>query len=123
MKLQLVEWHRETFAVHLQRDVGMSLPARAELVRGIVSGPFGVYPGTAWSTGHQSNGKKRYTLVHMASQLVQLTLPREGLCRTAAEELADCDIAWESAWVLGLVGPGIEQARDVILRWKRWGEK
>lgn len=123
MRLTLTDWHRERFAVHLLADPVLSLPERSELVRGALSGPFGVYAGTPSRAGHQSNGRKAYTLVHMPSQMAHLTLPREGLCRQAAADLAACDLAWESAWVLGVVGPGLEQAQEVYRRWKSWGHR
>ena len=66
MKLQLSPaWHRETFAVHLLPDPVRALPERAELVRGVLSGPFGIYAGTPSRVGHLSDGRKAYTLVHM----------------------------------------------------------
>ena len=127
MKLQLAEWHRETFAVQLMNAPMESGPkeGRAVLVRGMVSGPFGIYPGTAWSIGHPSASRKTYTLLHMPTRVAQFTLPREGLCRQAASELASCDIAWESAWILGVVGPieEMEKAGEIYNKWRRWGER
>lgn len=125
MRLKLTDWHRETFAVHLLPDPIRAQPERAELVRGVLSGPFGIYAGTPSRAGHLSDGRKAYTLVHMPSQMAKLTLPRRFLCRKAAEEFAACDLAWESSWVLGVVGPieELEKARDIHRRWKAWGKR
>lgn len=125
MKLQLTEWHRETFAVPVYKHPGYSPEDHAALVRGHVSGPFGVYAGTLYYAGHQSHGRKMYSLIHMPSQNVPLSLPREGLCRQAAEELAQCDLDWSSAWTLGVVGPieEMEKAGEIYKKWRRWGEK
>jgi hypothetical protein len=92
---------------------------------GIVAGPFAIYAGTRWRVGHETPGRKRWTLVHAATQRAQFTLPREGLCRQAAAELAECDLAWESAWVLGVVGPipELEKAREIHLKWRQWERK
>jgi hypothetical protein len=130
MRLDLTVWHPDTFAVALLRDGIHSLPDRAELVRGVVSGPFGIYRGTPSST-KPSDSRKRYTLVHLPTQIAQLTLPRQGLCREAAQELGQCDLGWHSAWHLDLVGPieEMEKAREVHRRWstfgvrKSWGER
>jgi hypothetical protein len=124
MRLTLKEWHRETFAVHIfDRSPGHG--HRAELTRGWISGCFGVYAGSLYHVGHERPGRKVFSLIHMPSQVVQFTLPRAGLCRQAAAELADCDLAWESAWIFGVVGPPeeMEKARDVHLKWSRWGER
>lgn len=124
MKLTLKTWHRETFAVQIYSRGG-SKERRGELATGWVSGPFFVYAGDLYRVGHETQGRKEYSLIHMPTQLVQFTLPRAGLCRQAAAELAECDLAWESAWVLGVVGPPAEmaKAREVHLKWKRWGQR
>ncbi len=121
MQLTLKDWHREMFAVRLGSYGG--LPVRAEMVRGLLCGPFGIFAGTAWCTGHPSTSTKTYSLVHMPSQRVNFTLPREGLCRQAAEELAACDLAWECAWAPGVLGTPaeLEKAREIHRRWKSFG--
>jgi len=124
MRLKLTEWHRETFAVHVfDRSPTKDKGHRAELARGWVSGCFGVYAGDLYHVGHERPGPKVYSLVHMPSQVVQFTLPRMGLCRQAAEELASCDLAWESAWGPGVVGPPeeMEKAREIHNRWRSFG--
>jgi hypothetical protein len=127
MKLTLKEWHRETFAVQIFPRPGQThqQPRSAALAEVLVSGPFGVCAGNVYHVGHETPGRKVYSLIHMPSQVVQFTLPRAGLCRQAAEELADCDLAWESAWGPGVVGPipEMEKARDIHMKWKRWGER
>jgi len=127
MVLTLKEWHRQPFAVYLFAHAGQ--PRRAEVVSGMVCGPFGIYPGSFYQTGHSTTGPKEWTLVHMPSQIAHFTLPRERLCREAAVDLAGCDIAWESAWAPGLTGPGLEDLKAAFRRWKsygvrkRWGER
>lgn len=116
-------WHRQTFAVHLLADPTHALEPRAALVSGLVAGCFGIYPGTLYHAEPPDTGPRQFTLVHMPSQMAQLTLPRRYLCRKAAEEFAGCDLAWESAWVLGVVGPGLEQAREIHSRWRGWGKR
>ncbi len=121
MRLSLSVWHRKRFAVHLEPDATMALPERAELVSGIVSGPFGIYPGTAYRAGH-AHGSRLFTLLHMPSQYPKLTLPQRGLCQEAAEEFADCDLAWESAYALGVIGTAgeLERAAAITRWWKQW---
>jgi hypothetical protein len=106
-------WHRKTFAVHLLPDFSQAQGERAELVSGLVSGPFGIYHGTPYRTG-----PGRFTLVHLPSQVAKLTLPRLGLCRAAAQEFAALDLAWESAWAPGVTGPDLDRAREILARWK-----
>lgn len=118
MTLTLKEWHRKTFAVHLQSHAGR--PERAELVQGLVCGPFGIYAGNAFWTGHQSAGRKAYVLVHLPSQTPKLKLPRQGLCRRAAEEFAACDLDWSNAWAPAVTGPDLEKAREIHRRWAAW---
>lgn len=124
MKLTLKDWHRQTFAIQIfpRND---SREPRAELATGWVSGPFFVYAGDLYRVGHEAPGRKVYSLIHMPTQTVQLTLPRAGLCRQAAVELAGCDMAWESAWARGVVGllPELEKAREIHRKWKSWGER
>ncbi len=121
MQLTLREWHRKTFAVHLTGGGGAR--PRAELAQGLISGPFGIYIGTPFEVGAPEVGAKSYTLVHLPSQIAKLTLPRQGLCRQAAEEFAACDLAWESAWPFDITGPApeLEKAREIWRRWKSFG--
>ena len=124
MKLALKTWHRETFAVQIYSRSG-SKERRGELATGWVSGPFFVYAGDLYHVGHETQGRKMYSLIHMPTQVVQFTLPRAGLCRDAAAELAECDIAWESSWVHGVVGspPEMEKAREIHSKWRFWGRR
>ncbi len=123
MRLKLTEWRRATFAVHLRPDPVYSFPARAELAQGILSGPFGIYAGTPCRIDRDTSSRTAFTLVHLPSQHAKLTLPRQGLCRKAAEEFADCDLAWESGWAPGVSGadPEVEKAQEIYRRWKSWG--
>ncbi|HYQ84764.1 MAG TPA: hypothetical protein VEP28_12285 [Rubrobacter sp.] len=106
-------WHRKTFAVHLQPDFSQAQGERAALVSGLVSGPFGIYSGSAYRVE-----PGRFTLVHLPSQVAKLTLPRQSLCRAAAREFAALDLAWESAWAPGVTGPDLDRARQLLARWK-----
>jgi hypothetical protein len=125
VKLTLKAWHRETFAVQILPRPGDHQPRSTALAEVFVSGPFGVCAGNAYHVGHETPGRKVYSLIHMPSQIVQFTLPRAGLCRQAAAELADCDLAWESAWGPGVVGaePEMAKAREIHLRWQNWGKR
>lgn len=122
MRLILTEWHRQTFAIQIFPRHGSREP-RAELATGWVSGPFFVFAGDLYRVGHETPGRKVYSLIHMPTQSVQLTLPRAGLCREAAAELARCDMAWESAWAPEVVGPELEKAREIHRRWKSYGHQ
>lgn len=124
MRLTLKEWHRVTFAVQIFPRNGPG-SRRAELAAGLVSGPFGVYAGDLYHVGHETAGRKTYSLIHLPTQTVQFTLPRAGLCRQAAAELAECDLAWESAWTPGVTGPlpEMEKAREIHRKWKSWGHR
>jgi hypothetical protein len=116
-------WHRKTFAVQLQALMGRE--SRAELAQGIVCGPFAIYVGTPYRVGPPEVGASSYTLVHLPSQIAKLTLPRQGLCRQAAEEFAACDLALESAWPFDITGSKEElaKAKEIYYRWKSWGER
>ena len=111
-------WHRKTFAVVLHPLMGREL--RAALVHGLVCGPFGIYAGNAYEVRGEVTGRKDFTLVHLPSQTPKLKLPRQVLCRHAAEEFASCDLAWESAWAPGITGPDLEKAREIHRRWTAW---
>lgn len=121
MKLDLKTWHRKTIAVHLGRH--MDRPERAELVTALVSGPFAIYQGTAWSAGHTSAGRKSYVLLHLPSQSPNLTLPRMGLCRQAALELAECALDWSNGWGPDVTGPDLAKAGEIHRRWMSWGKR
>lgn len=56
--------------------------------------------------------------MHLPSQVAKLTLPRQSLCRAAAQEFAALDLAWASAWPGDLVGPDLDLARDIFQRWR-----
>lgn len=123
MVLTLKTWHRKTFAVQLHALMGREL--RAELAQGIVCGPFAIYVGTPFRVDRPGEGAGAYTLVHLPSQIAKLTLPRQGLCRQAAEEFAACDLAWESAWPFDVTGSKEElaKAREIYYRWKSFGHR
>jgi hypothetical protein len=110
---QPAKWHRKTFAVHLLPDCTQAQSDRAELVSGLVSGPFGIYSGSSCRIE-----PGRFTLVHLPSQVAKLTLPRRSMCRAAAQEFAALDLAWESAWAPGVTGPDLDRAREILARWK-----
>lgn len=118
MRITLKDWHRKTFAVHLQRL--MDHPERAELVTGWVCGPFGIYQGNAYEVGSRLTGRKDYTLVHLPSQTPKLKLPRVKLCRQAALDFAACDLEWSSAWAPAITGPDLDKAREIHRRWTAW---
>jgi hypothetical protein len=120
VRLTLTDWHRQMFAVHLLPDPVHALPERAELVQGLVSGPFGIYPG---QVERRPAGRRSYTLVHLPSQTPKLKLPRIYICRQAARDFAGCDLAWESAWAPGVTGPDLDKAREIHERWMRWGPR
>lgn len=116
-------WHRKTFAVQLESMMGSG--ARAELAQGIVAGPFGIYVGTRFEVGPPGVGANSYTLLHLPSQIAKLTLPRQGLCRQAAEEFAACDLDWSNAWPFDVTGSDEElaKAKEIYYRWKSWGHR
>ena len=122
MVLTLNTWHRKTFAVQLQALMGD--PVRAVLAQGVVAGPFGIYAGTRFRVDQPGEGSN-YTLVHLPSQIAKLTLPRQGLCRQAAEEFAACDLAWSSAWPFDITGSKEElaKAKEIYYRWKSFGHR
>jgi hypothetical protein len=123
MRLTLTTWHRKTFAVYLESLMGSG--RRATLAQGIVSGPFGIYAGSRFNVERLDESISSYTLVHLPSQIAKLTLPRQGLCRKAAEEFAACDLAWESAWPFDITGAKEElaKAKEIYYRWKAQRER
>lgn len=125
MRLDLTTWHRDRFAIVLfPHPANAKLRDRAELVHGVVSGPFGIYRGTSYTT-ESYDSRTRYTLVHLPTQVPHFTLPRQSLCRQAAQELGECDLAWEAAWLPGVVGapPEMEKALAIFRRWHSWGRQ
>ena len=118
-----LSWHRKTFAVHLESLMGSG--RRAALAQGIVAGPFGIYAGTRFNVERPGESVTAYTLVHLPSQIAKLTLPRQALCRRAAEEFSACDLAWESAWPFDITGAKEElaKAKEIYYRWNSQRER
>ncbi len=120
MRLALSVWRRDFFAVCLwpALDAPASAPLRTALVRGVISGPFGVYAGTPHEV-RKGRGGAQYTLVHLPSQFPQVTLASERLCREAARELGACDLSWEAGSIFEVVGTAREIEKVLAVR-SRW---
>jgi hypothetical protein len=62
-------------------------------VRGMVSGPFGIFRGDGRGVGEP--GCSRYSLVHRPTRRVIATLPYRRACKAVAAELAVLRIDWQ----------------------------
>lgn len=117
MRLALVEWRRDRFAVCPWSPDPAAEPLRAKLARGGIAGPFAIYPGTAYETARGRRRLAQHTLVHLLSQYPLLTLPGEAHCRGTAAELGACELAWKSAWPYGFTEGAGEELRGGFGDW------
>jgi len=62
-------------------------------VPGFVSGPFGVFRGTARGLGAPGSGA--HTLAHLPTRRTIATLPLRKSCMALAAELAGLEIDWQ----------------------------
>jgi hypothetical protein len=102
-------WLRDRFRV-LVTDT----PARPEVaheieVRGMVSGPFGIFRGDGRGVGEP--GCSRYSLVHRPTRRVIATLPVRKSCMALAAELAVLRIDWQEIDPQKVLGPAPDRGK------------
>ena len=86
-------WFRDRFRVTLT-DTSRSPATVADVeVRGFISGPFGIFRGTAWGVGAPGSGE--HTLAHLPTRRTIATLPLRKSCMALAAELAGLEIDWQ----------------------------
>ncbi len=102
-------WRPGRFGVNLWRETRF-VEVEHE---GLVSPPFGIY---SWLGG--------YSLAHTPTGHSLINLRRRRDCQTVAAELALCTANWhETDGERVLVGPGREEVRAVLDRWRRIADK
>ena len=100
-------WKRRTFAVLEPRGLHR-LDALA--VKGIVAGPFAIYPSPYGAAGP-------FTLVHLPSQARMLELRIQSALKQAAEEFAALDLNWWTCDPKELIGPDLQALRNAYRAW------
>lgn len=100
-------WKRRTFAVF--EPCGMIDRLYAVAVTGIVSGPFAIYslPESRW-----------FHLIHLPSQAKMVSLDMQAACKEAAEQFAACDVNWWTCIPEEVIGPDLQEMRNIHARLK-----
>ncbi|HWM93574.1 MAG TPA: hypothetical protein VN493_22640 [Thermoanaerobaculia bacterium] len=100
-------WKRRSFAV-LEPE-GMIDRRTAVAVTGLVAGPFAVY---AWPVGSS------FKLIHLPSQAKILDMEMQHTAKHAAEEFAVLDVNWWTCISEEVIGPDLQEMRNVWARLK-----
>ena len=95
-------WKRRNFAV--LEPIGMVDRLRAVAV----SGPFAIY--NTHTHGHH--------LIHLPSQAKIITLDMQSAAKHAAEEFAACDLNWWTCIPEEVIGPDLQEMRNIHTRLK-----
>ena len=103
-------WRRQTLDLFLW---GFDRTLRPAVVQALVAGPFGIYRGSKYDL----ESRDCFTLFHLPSRTLLLTLPRQKHCKQAAAELAILQLAWESTDPKGVLGPDLDKAAAIHLHW------
>jgi hypothetical protein len=86
-------WLQDRFRVLVTDTTARPEVAHEIEVRGMVSGPFGIFRGDGRGVGEP--GCSRYSLVHRPTRRVIVTLPLRKSCMALAAELAALRIDWQ----------------------------
>jgi hypothetical protein len=107
-----MEWIRKTFTVELldAQKIGY-VPCE---VRGIVSPPWAIYRGTKYRAGEEC-----FTVVHLPSGILYITLERRKDCQALVADLMALRIAWEESDPAKVRGPDTYLAAEVVSRYQR----
>lgn len=81
-----LSWNSASFEVLLS--------SQAHKVQGLISGPFGIFRGSAWG-GVGEPGCGLYTLVHLPTGRVMKTLGLQKACMALAAELSVLKVNWK----------------------------
>jgi hypothetical protein len=112
-------WLQERFRVLVTDTTARPEVARELEVRGMVSGPFGIFRGDGRGVGEP--GCSRYSLVHRPTRRIIATLPLRKSCKAVAAELAVLRIDWreiDPEKVLG-AAPDRGKAQAVVRLFER----
>jgi hypothetical protein len=113
-----LEWHCETFKVNRTADG----TAYALLdVRGLVSGPFGIYRG-CYLIQEDPKRVKGFTLAHVPTGRRLAFLPTMKRCELLAEELAPLRMSWHVADRVRARAEDAAKAADLIRDHERAAE-
>ncbi len=85
-------WLQDRFRVTVTDTTARPEVAHEIEVRGMVSGPFGIFRGDGGGVGEP--GCSRYSLVHRPTRRVIVTLPLRKSCMALAAELAVLRVDW-----------------------------
>lgn len=86
-------WLRDRFRVLVTDTTARPEVAHEIEVRGMVSGPFGIFRGDGRGVGEP--GCSRYSLVHLPTRRIIATLPLRKSCMALAAELAVLRVDWK----------------------------
>ena len=100
-------WKRRNFAVF--EPMGMVDRLYAVAVSGIVSGPFAIY---------NSPSGGGFNLIHLPSQAKIIGLEMQNVCKDAAEQFAACDMNWWTCIPEEIIGPDLQEMRNLHARLK-----
>jgi hypothetical protein len=99
-------WKRRNFAIFEPKGMVDRLYAIA--VSGIVAGPFAIY----------SLDSRWYNLVHLPSQVKIISLEMQNVAKHAAEKFAACDVNWWTCIPEEVIGPDLQEMRNIHVRMK-----
>jgi hypothetical protein len=88
-----LSWLQDRFRVLVTDTTARPEVAHEIEVRGMVSGPFGIFRGDGRSVGEP--GCSRFSLVHRPTRRIIVTLPLRKSCMALAAELAVLRIDWQ----------------------------
>ncbi len=86
-------WLQDRFRVLVTDTTARPEVAREIEVRGMVSGPFGIFRGDGRGVGEP--GCSLHSIVHRPTRRIIATLPYRRACKAVAAELAVLEIDWQ----------------------------
>ena len=88
-----LSWLQDRFRVLMTDTTARPEVAHEVEVRGMVSGPFGIFRGDDRGVGEP--GCSRYSLIHRPTRRIIAMLPYRRACKAVAAELATLRIDWQ----------------------------
>jgi hypothetical protein len=108
-------WHRRTFQAIRTADCTTYAPHE---VRGLVSGPFGIYAG-CYFIRTDPRREEGFTLAHVPTGRKLATLDLAGACKRLAEELAPLRMGWHHTDPERVTGPDSAKVNAIVARHER----
>jgi hypothetical protein len=105
-----LDWHRSTFQAIRTAD-GHTYSAHE--VRGLVSGPFGIYAGS-----YIAGASRGFTLAHVPTGRKLATLGRVRSCKRLAEALAPLRMGWHQTDPERVAGADAEKVNALVARFE-----